>query len=69
MLHLKDMDVDDRSFAPVGTGVLPLDGLLSAAKRATCIAYLIVEQDRAVKETPLDAIETSYKTLSAKGYA
>jgi sugar phosphate isomerase/epimerase len=68
MLHLKDMDAGDRSFAPVGTGSLPLDGLLAVAESAPGIAYVIVEQDQATKQTPIEAIEISYKTLRAKGY-
>jgi sugar phosphate isomerase/epimerase len=69
LLHIKDMDSSDRSFAPVGTGILPLDALLAAANRAPDISYLVVEQDRAIKETLLEAIEISYKTMSQKGYA
>jgi len=69
MLHIKDMDAQDRSFAPVGSGTLPLDGLLAAAGRAPGIEYLIVEQDRATKQTAIEAIEISYATMKEKGYS
>jgi sugar phosphate isomerase/epimerase len=66
LLHIKDMNPVDRTFAEVGTGILPLDGILAAAPAAGC-QYLIVEQD-SCKNPPLQAIETSYKNLAAKGY-
>ncbi len=67
-LHIKDMDKDDRSFAPVGTGQLPLDAILAAAPKAG-VEYLIVEQDNATKQTPLEAVTISYAKMKAKGYA
>jgi sugar phosphate isomerase/epimerase len=67
-LHIKDMDPDDRKFAPVGTGLLPLDEIVDAAKSVGSVKYLIVEQDSATKQTPLEAVEISYKNLQAKGY-
>jgi sugar phosphate isomerase/epimerase len=67
LLHLKDMDPEDKSFAPVGTGILPLDAILKAAP--SHVGYLIVEQDVCTKQTPLESIEISYNTLKSKGYA
>lgn len=68
LLHIKDMDPADRSFAPVGTGTLPLDEIVDAAKRTKVVEYLIVEQDSAIKQTPLESVEISFKNLKAKGY-
>lgn len=67
LIHIKDMDKDDRSFAPIGTGTLPLDRIVQAAPAAGA-KYLVVEQDRC-KGPSLDAIRTSLGNLKAKGYA
>jgi sugar phosphate isomerase/epimerase len=67
LLHIKDMDSTNRSFAPVGTGSLPLGGIVAAAVDAE-VNYLIVEQD-SCKGPALEAIATSYSNLVAKGYA
>ncbi len=67
LLHIKDMNPDDRSFAEVGTGILPLDGIIAAAPAAGATA-LIVEQD-VCKRDPLESIAISYNNLKAKGYA
>ena len=46
LLHLKDRDTTDGSFAEVGTGDLPLDALIAAAPEVG-VEWLIVEQDSA----------------------
>jgi len=67
LMHLKDMDAADGSFAPVGTGTLPLDALIAAASEIGT-KYLIVEQD-VCKGPALEAVTLSYNNLKAKGYA
>jgi sugar phosphate isomerase/epimerase len=66
LLHIKDMDPVDRSFAPVGTGLLPLDAIHSAAVDAK-ISYLIVEQD-SCKGSALESVKLSFENLKKKGY-
>ena len=65
-LHIKDMDPVDRSFAPVGTGLLPLDAIIAAAPGAG-VKALVVEQD-VCKLPPLESITISFNNLKAKGY-
>jgi sugar phosphate isomerase/epimerase len=67
LLHIKDMDPADGSFAPVGTGKLPLDALVAAAPGVGA-EYLIVEQD-VCKGPAIEAVTLSYNNLKAKGYA
>ena len=67
LLHIKDLDPVDRSFAPVGTGSLPLDAIIAAGISAQS-RYFIVEHDT-TKGPELDAIRTSLNNLKAKGYA
>ena len=67
LMHLKDRDTTDGSFAPVGTGDLPLDALIAAAGEIGT-QYLIVEQD-VCKGPALEAVAISYNNLKAKGYA
>ncbi len=67
LLHIKDMDPADGSFAPVGTGKLPLDALIAAAP-GVGTEYLIVEQD-VCKGPAIEAVTLSYNNLKAKGYA
>ena len=67
LIHLKDMDPADDSFAPVGTGRLPLDALVAAAPEVGA-EYLIVEQD-VCKGPAIEAVTLSYNNLKAKGYA
>ena len=68
LLHIKDMEPDTRAFAPVGTGSLPLDGILEAADTVG-VKYLIVEQDSTTRQTPLESVAISYATMKQKGYA
>jgi len=67
LIHIKDMNAQDRSFAEVGTGILPLDAIVAAAPNAGAKA-LIVEQD-VCKRPPLESIAISFNNLKAKGYA
>jgi sugar phosphate isomerase/epimerase len=67
LMHIKDMDPVDGSFAPVGTGTLPLDALVAAAGEIGT-QYLLVEQD-IVKGSAIEAVTLSYNNLKAKGYA
>lgn len=67
LIHLKDRDVTDGSFAEIGTGDLPLDALVAAAPKAGA-TWLIVEQD-VCKRPPLDAIKISLDNLRSRGYA
>ena len=67
LLHIKDMDADDQSFAPLGTGTLPLDAIIQAAESLSSIKYLIVEQDMATKQAPMEAIAISFEHLKSKG--
>ena len=67
LIHIKDMDPTDESFAPVGTGKLPLDALVAAAPGVGA-EYLIVEQD-VCKGPAIEAVTLSYNNLKAKGYA
>ncbi|MDR3707011.1 MAG: sugar phosphate isomerase/epimerase [Capsulimonadaceae bacterium] len=67
LLHIKDMDPVDKSFAEVGTGLLPLDAIVAIAPSIGAKA-LIVEQD-VCKRNPLESIEISFNNLKAKGYA
>ena len=67
LIHLKDRDTTDGSFAPVGTGDLPLDALVAAAPGVGA-EYLIVEQD-VCKGSAIEAVTLSYANLKAKGYA
>jgi sugar phosphate isomerase/epimerase len=67
LMHIKDRDTTDGSFAPVGTGDLPLDALIAAAGEIGT-QYLLVEQDLC-KGPALEAAALSYNNLKAKGYA
>jgi sugar phosphate isomerase/epimerase len=67
LLHLKDRDTTDGSFAELGTGDLPLDALVAAAHESG-VEWLIVEQD-VCKRPPLEAVTLSYNNMKAKGYA
>jgi sugar phosphate isomerase/epimerase len=67
LLHIKDRDTTDGSFAEVGTGDLPLDALVEAAPGVGA-DWLIVEQDQC-KRPPLESVKISYDNLKARGYA
>jgi sugar phosphate isomerase/epimerase len=67
LMHLKDRDKTDGSFAPVGTGDLPLDALITTAIEIGT-DFLVVEQDT-TKGPALEAVKLSYDNLKAKGYA
>lgn len=64
LVHLKDMEAGtERDFAPVGTGVLPLNAIADAAPVAGAQWY-IVEQDRC-KLPPLESVRISINNLHA----
>lgn len=67
LMHIKDRNTEDGSFAEVGTGDLPLDALIEVAP-SVGTSWLIVEQD-VCKRPPLEAVAISYNNLKAKGYA
>ena len=67
LMHLKDRDTADGSFAELGTGDLPLDALIAAAPEVGT-EWLIVEQDQC-KRPPLESVKISYNHLKARGYA
>jgi len=61
MLHMKDMAADDKSYAPVGTGILDFPSVITAA-RESGIKWFVVEQDR-IKRPPMEAISISEKNM------
>ena len=67
LIHIKDMDPTDDSFAPVGTGKLPWTPW-SLPPPNVGAEYLIVEQD-VCKGPAIEAVTLSYNNLKAKGYA
>jgi sugar phosphate isomerase/epimerase len=67
LLHLKDRDKSDGSFAEIGTGDLPTADLIAAANEIGT-QYLVVEQDLCKRPT-LESATISYDNLKAMGYA
>ena len=67
LVHLKDMDPQDRSFAEVGEGVLDWEAIFAASEAAGAEWY-IVEQDRC-KRPPLESVRLSLDNLRAMGVA
>jgi sugar phosphate isomerase/epimerase len=64
LLHIKDMTAGEkRAFAPVGTGILNMPGIMRAAPKAGAVWY-IVEQDQADGDM-LQAITVSLKKIKA----
>ena len=69
LIHMKDMAADaDRSFAEVGEGVLDMDAIVAAGQEVGAEWY-IVEQDVALKRTPLEAAQLSLNNMKARGWA
>ena len=68
LLHIKDRNPEDGSFAEVGTGNLPLDAIVALASSGGRVKWLIVEQD-VCKNAPIDAVTTSFNNMKARGYA
>jgi len=64
MLHLKDADRTDGSFAEVGSGLLDWGAILRAARQCGTLGYL-VEQDTC-KRDPFDCLKTSLEFLKSK---
>lgn len=67
LMHIKDRDPADGSFAEIGTGDMPLDALVQAADDIGT-KYLVVEQD-ICRRPPLESVALSYANLKARGYA
>lgn len=69
-IHLKDMVIvgGEQRFAPVGSGNLNFDRILSAAE-AVGTAYLLVEQDKSYGEDIFDCLRRSYDYLTSLGLA
>ena len=65
MIHCKDADKADGTFAEVGYGQFDWDAILKAAKEAGVIGYL-VEQDKC-KRSPFDSLKMSLNFLKSKG--
>ena len=65
LVHLKDMDAQDRSFAEVGEGTLDWKAIFAASEGAGAEWY-IVEQDRC-KRPPLESVRLSLENLRAMG--
>jgi len=64
LLHMKDMAGDaQKSFAPVGTGVMDMASIV-AAGREIGVEWYVVEQDQ-TQRPPLDAVEISLKNMRA----
>ena len=62
IMHMKDMaDDENKSFAPVGAGIMDMKGIIQAARKAGSEWY-IVEQD-STKRPVLEAIEISLKNM------
>lgn len=65
--HVKDMDnTSDKSFAPVGTGVIDYTPVF-AEKENAGMSYFFVEQDTC-KDDPLKSVKTSYNNLVKIAY-
>jgi len=67
LVHLKDMDPQDRSFAEVGEGTLDWEAIFAASEEARTEWY-VVEQDHC-KRPPLQSVCLSLKNLRAMGVA
>lgn len=65
MIHCKDMDKADGSFAEVGHGSFDWDAILKVGKEVGVIGYL-VEQDKC-KGDPFDSLKMSLEFLKSKG--
>lgn len=61
LIHLKDMDANDGSFAAVGTGIIDLQGTIAVA-RDSVAEWLIYEQDTC-PESPLECAKVSIKNI------
>jgi sugar phosphate isomerase/epimerase len=46
LLHLKDMNPEDRSFTELGCGCVPLAECIAAAAESDCCKWLVYEQDK-----------------------
>ncbi len=64
LIHLKDMDPEDQSFAEIGNGTMNIKAIIEAAKKAGT-EHLVVEQDRC-KRPPLESVKISIDNLKNK---
>jgi sugar phosphate isomerase/epimerase len=67
LVHLKDMDPQDGTFAEVGEGTLDWQAIFAASEAAGAEWY-VVEQDRC-KRPPLESVRLSLANLRAMGAA
>jgi sugar phosphate isomerase/epimerase len=65
LIHAKDMDKEDRSFAEVGQGELPWREIVDEAKVAGA-RWLVVEQD-ICRRPPLESVRISLEYLRKNG--
>ena len=65
VIHCKDADKTDGSFAEVGYGQLDWDAILKVCKEIGVVSYL-VEQDKC-KRNPFDSLKMSLEFLKSKG--
>ncbi|MDD5729251.1 MAG: TIM barrel protein, partial [Victivallales bacterium] len=61
LVHLKDMDKTDGSFAAVGTGLIDLSGVIAAAGDSAA-EWVIYEQD-ICRESPLECARISIENI------
>ncbi len=67
LLHLKDMDKEDRNkFTQVGKGTLDFPSIVAAGVEAGA-KFGVVEQDRCYEVMPIDSITTSFNNLKKMG--
>ena len=68
-VHFKDLVYDDEGkpkFAPVGSGLLDFDAIISACERLG-VDYALVEQDDCYGRDPFECLKESYDYLKRKG--
>ena len=69
LLHLKDMAAGpEQKFAPVGSGILDFQPILSAGKKVG-VAWNVVEQDSCYDMKPIDSVRKSFEYLKSIGAA
>lgn len=64
LLHVKDMEnSEERSFAEVGTGTVDIKAAVEYAPQVG-VKYLIIEQDRNWKGSPVESVKLSFDNLT-----
>lgn len=61
LIHLKDMDKEDRSFTEIGNGIINFKEVIKIAKE-NGVKWLIVEQD-VCKRPPIESVKISFENL------